>query len=457
MKCFIANNMEKIPKISGLLEFLPEEQVILNDVLMSMRRVFESFGFMPIDTPAFERIETLLLKGGNDHEIYGVHRLLDGDTSSKFALRFDLTVPLARYITHHYNELVFPFRCYNMGSVWRGERSQSGRYRQFCQFDIDCIAENDLSIIYDAELPFIVYKVLNEVFNIDNFIIRINNRKILRGFLQSLFDIEDDIMITKILRVIDKLEKIGQDSVINELKKYDLSDYIVSSMMNLFLKKMSNKDWLEYLPSLIKNDNTMFCRGIDELQLVINYMEFFGVDDSKYIFDPSMVRGLDYYTGTIYEVSLLDYKSLGSIVSGGRYDDLVTRFSKKKLIGVGVSMGITRLMAKLFEINHFENIKRKTLADVLVTVQDQSNYSYYINIANTIRNFDIKVELFLQDKSLGSQLQYANRKNFKFVIVANVDELKMNKVIVKELKSGIQELVEQKDLVQCLKSKLLSY
>ncbi|AIL66057.1 Histidine--tRNA ligase [Rickettsiales bacterium Ac37b] len=443
--------MAKINSISGFPEFLPNDQIIFNKTLELIKNYFEKSGFMPLDTPAVERITTLTAKGIESHEIYGIYRLAgnEGDNKKDLALRFDLTVPLARYVAQHYDKLIFPYRRYHIAPVWRGERAQAGRYRQFYQCDIDVIGDGELSIIHDAELPVIIFQIFKAL-NIGKFTIRINNRNILRGLLFSL-NLESGEIIKEVLRIIDKIEKISTNNFKSELIKLGLSEKKIEFLLEFINKKLSNSEWINYLKTPKVNEE--FSKGVDELEQVIGYMRILGIEEEYFAIDPTIARGLDYYTGTIYETRLEEYPELGSICSGGRYANLAENFTNKELPGVGLSIGISRLIPKLIEVGILEN-KVSTVAPVIITTQNQNRIKGYLEIASLLRTADIYTEIYLQPKNLAAQMKYAGKKGFLLAVIADELELDENRVVIRNLLTGIQVSTSKSNLVENIKNML---
>ena len=326
--------MSKVePKtLPGFMELLPSEQIEFNRIKDIIRKTYEKYGFLPIDTPIIESSEVLLAKAGGETEKQ-IYRFNKGDTD--LSLRFDLTAPLAKYVAKNYNDLAFPFRRYQIGKVYRGERTQRGRYREFYQCDIDIIDNENLNIINDAEIPSIIYNIFKEI-NFGKFTIRINNRKILSGFFDALGLSEK---VTDILRIVDKIDKAGKDSIVEMLKEIGIEEEKTNKIIEFITTK---ENVVSYLKSL-NIENELFNTGVQELEIVDKYMKFFGVPSEYYMIDLSIARGLDYYTGTVYETIVDEYPNLGSICSGGRYDNLAEFYTDKKLPGVGISIGLTRL------------------------------------------------------------------------------------------------------------------
>jgi histidyl-tRNA synthetase len=428
--------------ISGFPEFLPRDQIAFNKIVDSIKQQFELCGFIPLDTPAVEKAATLLAKG-NDNEIYGLYRLTgeEGTNKKDLALRFDLTIPLARYVAQNYASLTFPYKRYHIAPVWRGERPQAGRYRQLYQADIDIIGDTELPLIYDAEVLAIIYNIFFTI-GVANFSIKINNRYILTGLIKS-FGISTDNDIAAVMRSIDKVEKISQEKLVADLLSQNLHKDHVMLLLELLNQKMSNSDWLAYLKNLC--DEPEFLLGVNELTEVLNYARDFGVDDNYIQIDPSLARGLNYYTGTVFETKLLDHPELGSVCGGGRYANLAGNFTNKKLPGVGLSIGISRLIPKLIETGVIKTAREST-ATVLVTTQNKHFMPQYIQIAQTLRKAKINTEIYLSDKPLGAQMKYASKKGFYFAIIADTPEFNTKNVIVRDMLKGEQTLISIEEL-----------
>jgi len=437
--------------ISGFPEFLPGEQITFNQVIGVIRKGFERSGAVPIETPAVERIETLSTAKGNiSKEVYGLRRLKaeEGDDTTDLALHFDLTVPLARYVAEHANDLAFPFRRYQIQPVWRGERAQAGRYRQFYQCDIDVIGEDELSLLNDAEMPFIIYQIFKEL-NIGHFQIRINNRKILQGFLTHVE--VDQSEIPNVIGIVDSLEKVGISQVTELLAEASLSNAAIQSILEFFSMKASSSELLDYLKSL--NIEGEFATGLNELTVVLEGIGNLGVPNDYYGVDLSMVRGLDYYTGTIYETRLTGHAGIGSICSGGRYDNLAANFASRKYPGVGISIGLTRLLPKLFELGIIQPSK-PTVASVLVMSLDKDRQQDYLRIGGLLRNTGINTEVYLEDKKLAAQMKYANKKGIPFVVIIGQEEFEKNTALIRKMEDGEQQSVKVENLVTALQELL---
>lgn len=433
--------MSKISPISGFPEFLPEEQIVMSRIMDLIRNTYESFGFIPLETPAVEKVEYLRAKGIEEKEVYALKRLNDTEnTPPEFALRFDLTVPLARYVAQHYGQLAFPFRRYQMQPVWRGERPQAGRYRQFYQCDIDVIGDGELSYYYDAELVAVIDKIFTAM-NIGPFTIRINHRKVLEGILTSIGLNEQQRGLA--LKIIDNMEKVSREDTEQAFRAIGLSVDAITEMNKFFSCERNVDQTLQLLDSLKVDEG--FEKARAELKEVCSFIKSMGVDDAHYTVDLKIARGLDYYTGIVYETRLEKLPQIGSICSGGRYDNLVGGFINKKLPGVGISIGITRLVPQLIK-EGILSLGGSTLAEVLVTCQNREYINEYVQVAQSIRKCGVNTELYLENKKLANQLKFADKKGFKFVVIADKTEFDGGYVIVKNMVSGEQSHVSLKDL-----------
>ncbi|MBZ9608091.1 histidine--tRNA ligase [Clostridium estertheticum] len=422
------NEIVKPSILPGFMELLPADQIQFNKLADTIRETYESFGFMPIDTPVIEKSEILLAKGGGETEKQ-IYRFLKG--SNDLSLRFDLTVPLARYVAQNFSSLTFPFRRYQIGKVYRGERNQKGRFREFYQCDIDIVGSNSLSILNDAEIPSIIYSIFNNL-GFKNFTIKINNRKLLNGFFESL-EIQDK---SEVLKTIDKIDKIGVTTATEELLNSGLSKEVVEKILEFINISGSNDDILLLLKNLnISNSN--FKDGVCELSTVTKYIKLFGVPDDNFKIDLKISRGLDYYTGTVYETFLNEYPSIGSVCSGGRYDDLAGYYTKQKLPGVGISIGLTRLFYQLNEVGFFKNSTTSSITKALVIPLD-NNIDYGISLANALRDKGVITEIYLEDTKLVKKLGYANKLNIPFVLLIGETEAQNKTVTIKNMLTGEQ-------------------
>ena len=423
--------------LPGFMELLPNEQILFNEMKETIKNSYEQFGFLPLDTPVIELSEVLLAKAGGETEKQ-IYRFDKGDTN--LSLRFDLTVPLAKYVSMHYGELSFPFRRYQIGKVYRGERPQKGRFREFYQCDIDIIGDNELNILHDAEMPMVIYNTFKKL-GFDDFTIRINNRKILNGFFASL-NLQDP---AEVLRIIDKLDKIGIDEVKNCLSEIGVSSDSINKIVDFISISGSSDEKIASLKAL-NIENEVFVKGIEELEAVINGIRLFGIPENNFSVDLTIARGLDYYTGTVYETFLNDYRQLGSVCSGGRYDNLAEFYTDKKLPGVGISIGLTRLFYKLNELNAVK-VSRDSIAKVLV-VSASSDISPCLPIATAFRTAGINTELFLTDKKIKAKFKYADKLSIPFVVVIGEDEITNNIVTLKNMKTGEQFQVSIEEAIE---------
>ena len=373
--------------LPGFMELLPNEQILFNQMKEKIQKSYEKFGFLPLNTPIIELADVLLAKAGGETEKQ-IYRFTKGDHD--LALRFDLTVPLAKYVAMHYGDLSFPFKRYQIGKVYRGERPQKGRFREFYQCDIDIIGDTELNTLYDAELPNVIYTTFTEL-GFSDFTIHINNRKILNGLFNSLNLTNQS---TEIMRIIDKLTKIGVENVEKELIDLNINKESISTILNFIQINGDNESKLNSLKQMCIDDN-IFQAGLKELTEVIDCMKLFGMPESSYTIDLTIARGLDYYTGTVYETFLNDYPSLGSVCSGGRYDNLAEHYTNKKLPGVGISIGLSRLFYQLNELNALSSSK-KSISDVLVVSAD-SDISVCLPVATELRKNNINTEIYMED------------------------------------------------------------
>ncbi len=414
--------------LPGFMELLPAEQIAFNRMLDTIRNNFERYGFIPVDTPLLEKAEVLLAKGGGETEKQ-VYRFTKGDND--LALRFDLTVPLARYVAQHFPELTFPFRRYHIGKVYRGERNQKGRFREFYQCDIDIIGSNKLSLINDAEIPSIIYSTFKGL-GFGSFTIRLNNRKLLNGF----FDFLNIQSKSEVLRAIDKLDKIGIDAVLEELGKLGVTGNTAGAIVNFIGIKGTNEDILASLKQLQIN-NPQFEEGLEELSKVVHYIKCFEVPEANLAIDLTIARGLDYYTGTVYETILNDYPGIGSVCSGGRYDNLAGYYTRQQLPGVGISIGLTRLFYQIQEAKIIKLNQATTLTEVLV-IPMGAEIETSIKVANQLREAGIIAELYFEEAKLDKKISYANKLGIPYVVLIGEDELKSGLLALKVMESGAQ-------------------
>ena len=427
--------------LPGFMELLPKEQIAFNQMRQAIQKSYEKFGFLPLDTPIIEKADVLLAKAGGETEKQ-IYRFEKGDND--LALRFDLTVPLAKYVTQYYNDLSFPFRRYQIGKVYRGERPQKGRFREFYQCDIDIIGDGDLSIIYDAEMPAVIYQTIQSL-GFENFTICINNRKILNGLFETLGLKEQSV---EIMRIIDKIEKIGKDNVVAMLEEMQIAKEAIEKIVD-FLEIAGTTD--EKIQALENMDiqSELFQAGVEELKTVVGYVRKFGVPDTHFKVELTIARGLDYYTGTVYETFLNEYRSLGSVCSGGRYDNLAEYYTDKKMPGVGVSIGLTRLF---YQLNELQAIKQeqKSIAKVLVIPMTE-NIEKALEIGASLRKENIPTEIYLEEKKIKAKMKYANHLEIPYVILVGEDEINNNVVTLKNMVTGEQETVRLAEAISRLK------
>jgi len=437
----MSNSIVKPSILPGFMELLPADQILFNKMLDKIRANFEKYGYIPIDTPVIEKSEILLAKGGGETEKQ-IYRFMKGDTD--LSLRFDLTVPLARYVAQYFSSLTFPFRRYHIGKVYRGERNQKGRFREFYQCDIDIVGNGKLSIFNDAEVPSVIYSTFKDL-GFDSFTIRINNRKVLNGYFDELA-IKDK---TEVLRTVDKLEKIGQEAMVKELEDLGLSGNSIQRLIEFIKIKGSNLEVIEALKSLnVSND--IFKEGLEELDQVVRYIKAFKVPEKNFAIDLKIARGLDYYTGTVYETILNDYLEIGSVCSGGRYDNLAGYYTTQKLPGVGISIGLTRLFYQLREANIIQ-VEAATLSQVLI-VPINEDFEYCIKVANELRDNDIISEVYVEDTKTAKKLNHANKLGIPYVILIGSDEVKSNLLTFKNMESGEQSTLTVSEIIAKVKN-----
>jgi len=435
--------------VSGFPEWLPEEEAEFQRLLTIIREGFETFGFAQIETPAAELMEVLASKGEINKQIYALYRpaAAEEERETDLALHFDLTVPLARYVAMNFEKLTFPFRRYQIQKVWRGERPQKGRFREFYQCDIDVIGHETLDPLNDAEIPSVIYEIFRRL-EIGDFVIRVSNRKILQGVLADAGVTGEPAL--DVLRIVDRLARTGKETVRRELMdECRLSASMIDSLLNIAGIAGRGADVLQRLGALSIN-NPAFILGMDELRLLVKNLGALGVPDSAFEVDLSITRGLDYYTGTVYETFLRDYTDLGSVCSGGRYDNLASHFTTQRLPGVGISIGLTRLFAYLLEAGVVKPAAR-TPAKVLVTVMERARLADYFAVATALRRAGIPTEVYLEDKRIKAQVKYADKKGIPLALIAGEDEFASGVWQVKDMRNGAQTAVPQNDLNASIK------
>ena len=427
--------MERIrPRtLSGFMELLPQKQAKMEKMMQVLRDTYSLYGFAPLDTPVIEDAQILLAKGGGETEKQ-IYRFQKGD--SDLALRFDLTVPLAKFVALHYNDLAFPFRRYQISKVYRGERAQRGRFREFYQADIDIIGDGKLDILNEAEIPAIIYRVFRG-FGLSRFQIRVNNRKILNGFyaMMELAEKSGDIM-----RTVDKLDKIGPEKVkVILVEDCGLAEAQAEEILKFIAIRGTNGEVLEALNGYAGR-NEIFDKGLEELTAVVSNLAAFGVPEANFAVDLTIARGLDYYTGTVYETTLLDHPEIGSVCSGGRYDDLAGYYTEKQLPGVGISIGLTRLFYVLDEQGLLNPALPSAPADALVLPMTQ-NAAAAIALAETMRSEGVRVQLYGEQKKFKQKMSYADKLGVPYAVLLGEDEIAAGKCSVKDMRTGEQVTV----------------
>ena len=417
--------------LSGFMELLPRQQMVMERIMEILRETYSLYGFTPLDTPIIEASEVLLAKGGGETEKQ-IYRFTKGD--SDLGLRFDLTVPLAKYVALHYADLSFPFRRYQIGKVYRGERAQRGRFREFYQADIDIIGDGKLDVTNEAEIPAIIYQVFTRL-GLHRFQIRVNNRKILNGFyaMLGLTDKAGDIM-----RTVDKLDKIGAEKVRDLLTAEDigLTADQAGEILAFIAIQGSNQQVLSALESY-RGRNKVFDQGLDELHTVVKYLSAFGVPEKKFAVDLTIARGLDYYTGTVYETTMLDHPEIGSVCSGGRYDNLAEYYTDKQLPGVGISIGLTRLFYVLQEQGMLNEALNSAPADALILPMT-GDLGPAAALATQLRQAGVRTQLYTEQKKFKQKMTYADRIGVPYVLFLGDDEIAQGTVSVKDMATGEQ-------------------
>lgn len=436
--------MERIkPRtLSGFMELLPAQQQQMERVMDILRTTYSRYGFTPLDTPIIEASEILLAKGGGETEKQ-IYRFSKGD--SDLSLRFDLTVPLAKYVALHYNELAFPFRRFQIGKVYRGERAQRGRFREFYQADIDIIGDGSLDIANEAEIPSIIYKTFTAL-GLRRFKIRVNNRKVLNG-LFALLGLEEKA--GDVMRTVDKLEKIGPDKV----KAILVDDFgVEASAADKLLDLLRTDDPMGALEAY-RGHNELLDTGIDELSTVVRYMAAFGVPQDHFMVDLTIARGLDYYTGTVYETVMLDHPEIGSICSGGRYDNLAEYYTDKKLPGVGISIGLTRLFYVLGEQGYLNDGLVTSPADVLVLPMTE-DLTAAISFATLLRQGGVRAQVYGEQKKFKGKMSYADKLGIPYVAFLGEDEIAQGVVKIKDMATGEQQTLSPAQAVDTVAAAL---
>ena len=432
--------------LSGFMELLPRQQLLMESIMQTLRDTYSLYGFTPLDTPIIESSDVLLAKGGGETEKQ-IYRFTRGEND--LSLRFDLTVPLAKYVALHYGELAFPFRRYQIGKVYRGERAQRGRFREFYQADIDMIGDGKLDVSNEAEMPAIIYQVFTRL-GLKKFQIRVNNRKILNGFygMLGLSEQAGDIM-----RTVDKLEKIGTEKVKSSLVELGVTAEKANEILEFIGIKGSNQQVLEALDGY-RDKNELFDLGLDELKTVVKYLSGFGVPEENFAVDLTIARGLDYYTGTVYETLMINHPEIGSICSGGRYDNLAEYYTDKILPGVGISIGLTRLFFILNEQGMLNEERNTAPADVLLLPMVE-DLSPAVELATRFRNAGVRVQLYGEQKKFKAKMNYADKIGVPYVVFLGEDEIRDGVVACKDMKSGEQTKLGFEETLQRVQNGLL--
>ena len=436
----------KAHTLSGFMELLPAPQTQMERLLEVLRSSYGVYGFTPLDTPIIEASDVLLAKGGGETEKQ-IYRFSKGD--SDLSLRFDLTVPLAKYVALHYADLAFPFRRFQIGKVYRGERAQRGRFREFYQADIDIIGDGALDILNEAEIPAIIYDTFTRL-GLHRFRIRVNNRKVLNGFfaILGLSGQAGDV-----LRTIDKLDKIGADKVRALLTDTcGVTSEQADEILRFIACPGTSADKLVFLEQY-RGRNETFDLGLDELRTVVGYLPAFGVPEENFELDLTIARGLDYYTGTVYETVLLDHPEVGSICSGGRYDDLAGYYTNKSLPGVGISIGLTRLFYILQEQNMISDAVLTAPADVLILPMTD-DLSAAVALASMLRAGGLRVQLYSEKKKFKAKIGYADKLGIPFVIFLGEDEIAQHVCALKNMATGVQEAVTQETALETIRAEI---
>lgn len=423
-------NIVRPSTIAGVMELLPEDQLVFDKMKNIIEETYKKYQFLPIDTPVIEKNEILFAKGGGETEkqIYEI-----ASDTRDMSLRFDLTVPLARYVAEHFSDLNFPFKRYHIGKVYRGERNQKGRYREFYQCDIDIIGHNKLAIENDAIPPRVIYEIFQKL-DTPDVSFRINNRKLLNGFFESL-GIDDT---TEVLRLIDKKDKMGLENMKEDLVKL-LDEKRAEKIASFIEAANSNQETLEKFAGLVEND--LYEEGLKELGTVYKYMIKLGIPDKNIKLDPSITRGLDYYTGTVYETFINGYEKIGSVSSGGRYEKLADNFTKQALPGVGMSIGLTRLFYQLKEIGLVDK-KEENLTEILIIPMSEEENFYAIDILNILHDKGKNADIYLEGGKLKKKFSYADKIGVKYAYIIGGEERENKTITVRNMKTGEQENIE---------------
>ena len=428
--------------LPGFMELLPQEQIVMENMKSVIRHTYELFGFAPLDTPVLETAEVLLSKSGGDTEKQ-IYEFKKGDTD--LAMRFDLTVPLAKYVALYNNDLTFPFKRYQIGKVYRGERPQKGRFREFYQCDIDIIDRDELNNVYDAEVLAVIYTIFKKL-ELPSFKIYLNNRKLLSGFLESL---KIDDKTVEVLRLVDKIKKIPEEAFLGELADLGLPEELNKKLLTFIKIKGSNQQIISQLENLaVQNDN--FKNGLEELKTVISQAHNLNISPENIQIDLSITRGLDYYTGTVYETFFDEYPEFGSVCSGGRYDNLSSVFMDKKFPGVGISIGLTRLFDQLRQ-NGLLKIEGPTPNKALIIVQSPEYQNLAIQLVGKLRQDDVSADIYLRDCKFKKKMEYANKIKVPYLVIIGEEEAKNGTYSLKDMIGGTQEQLAYDELLKRIK------
>jgi len=440
----LKENLIKPRTLAGFMELNPFDQLVFNKIKNALEETYRLYGFLPLDTPILELSEILLAKAGGETEKQ-IYRFTKGDTD--ISMRFDLTVPLAKYVAKNYGELSFPFRRYQIGKVYRGERAQRGRFREFYQSDIDIIGDGELGLMNDAEIPSVIYKIFKKL-GLDDFTIRINNRKLLNGFFDmlGLSNMSADVM-----RIVDKVEKIGKEKVVEELIEIGVSKESAEKVIEFISVTGTNAEMINKLRNF-SDGNEIFDEGIREIEYVDTAVKAFGVPEENFRIDLSIARGLDYYTGTVYETTFNKHPEIGSICSGGRYDNLAGFYTDKQLPGVGISIGLTRLFFILSD-KEYLNTAECSACDALVIPMCE-DMTYAMMITEGLRENGIKTQIYLENKKFKAKMNYANKLGVPFVVFIGEDEINSKSVTLKNFNTGEQTTDSLKVISSLIKSAL---
>lgn len=435
--------------LSGFMELSPEDQVLFNQMKAIVEKHFQAYGFWPLDTPAIEKTEVLFSKGGGEtaKQVYRIER---SDHSADQALRFDLTVPLARYVAQHSQELSFPFRRYQIAKVWRGERSQKGRYREFYQADIDIIGRDQLALLNDAEIPSVIDHIFQDL-GLEGLVFHINHRALLNGFFQMI-GVKD---LEETLRAIDKLSKIGEAGVGDILRETGLSEEGITRIFDFIASCPSNEETLNKLHRLEaeKETNEAYRQGLSDLTRVYEAMQQFGIDPERIRIDLSITRGLDYYTGMVYETFIQGHESIGSVCSGGRYDDLASNFSKEKFPGIGISIGLTRLFYQLQAADLISWGQGDYLKALVIPMSEEEEPAA-IKVVNQLRKVGLSSQLYSESGKMKKKFSYADRIQAAFVVIIGGEERAAGLVSLKNLKTGDQERLSLDEAIERIRQAL---